>query len=103
MSYELLNPPPLSNHITQNEKVSVAYQKYFTNINTTIAGTIVPVPFTDSNTSQVAQGVVLQTPSYKATSEITSITSANGSLVYDDQTKTLKVRLNGAWKEVQTV
>lgn len=102
MSYLLLDPPPLSTHITDNEKVSVPYKKYFTNVNGAISATVVPVPFQSTVTGTVSQGAVLQSPTYVATSEVNSITPPDGVLVYDAETNTLKARIGGVWKEVTT-
>ncbi len=102
MSYQLLAPPPLNNQITSDEKVSVPYQKYFTNINAAISATLSPTNFTSSITGVVATGPVLMFPDY-ATTEIDSMTPADGAAVYDSTLNVFKIRQAGVWKEIATV
>lgn len=99
MGMPLLSPPPLSHRITDRENVSTPYQKYFTNLNATLSATLVPVPFVSDQTGTQSNSTVIQLPLY-TTAEINSMNAPDGVLVYDTTINAAKLRVSGAWKEV---
>lgn len=98
MSYQLLAPPPLNTNITKDETISVPYQKYLTNINTSLAATLLPVAFTSDITAKTAAGVGLQLPVY-STVEINSMNAPDFVMVADSTLSVPKIRIGGVWKE----
>ena len=99
MGTPLIAPPPLNVRITENEKVSTAYRKYFTNLNATLTATLLPVPFVSDQTAQQSNTTVVQLPVY-TTTEINSMSPPDGVMVYDSTVNAAKIRISGVWKEV---
>jgi hypothetical protein len=97
--FQLLAPPPLNTHITDNEKVSIPYRKYFSNLNTALTATLLPTPFVSHVTGEQTNGMTVQLPAY-TTTEINTMNPPDGVMVYDSTVLAAKIRIGGLWKEI---
>lgn len=119
MAFNFLHPPPHFDSIIENVenegvqniqantpvqnispkmKASGNYQKYFTNINSTIGAIYKSITYTSASTSMQRPGKVLQVPVYSTTAEVNSIQNpVNGMIIYDTEADMFKFREGGTW------
>lgn len=119
MAFNFLHPPPNFDAIiehTEKEGVQVAlkiagkennstkmkasgnFQKYFTNINSTIETIYKSITYTNASSSMQQPGKAIQMPVYETTAEVNSIQNpVNGMIIYDTEADKFKFREGGAW------